>query len=72
MPQKVPVSVDPELDARLSKFVGAVELCINHSASHALNRSAICRLGIVEMLDRYEQTPSDVARKLGFFVMAQK
>lgn len=66
MAQKVPVTVDAELDARLAKFVVEVANCVRPSASRALDRSSICRLAIVEMLDRYERTPGKVAKKLGF------
>lgn len=72
MTQKVPVSVDPELEARLAKFVGAVGDCVRPSVSRALDRSSICRLAIVEMLDRYERTPSKIAKKLGFLTRAPK
>lgn len=72
MAQKVPVSVDVELEARLAKFVGAVGDCVRPAASRALDRSSICRLAIVEMLDRYERTPSKVAKKLGFLIRAPR
>ena len=72
MAQKVPVSVDVELEARLARFVGAVGQCVQPTATRALDRSSICRLAIVEMLDRYERTPNKVARKLGFLIQAPR
>ena len=72
MTEKIPVSVSAELKARVESFVGAVKGCTNSPASATLSSSTVCRMGIEELLERYERQPERVARKLGFSVRARK
>lgn len=62
---KVPVTLTPDLAVRLEAFVGTVARCVSPPAASALNRSAVCRVAIEELLERYEARPDRMARKLG-------
>lgn len=63
----VPVSaVSNETVVRLERLLHAVQRYLPASAHRAVDRSSLCRIGIEDLLARYEGAPDALAERLGY------
>lgn len=63
----VPVSaVSNETVARLERLLHAVQRYVPVPAQRDVDRSSLCRIGIEDLLARYEAAPDALAERLGY------
>ena len=66
---KIPISGVPErLAKRLQALVAATSAKVSAPASRAIDRSAVCRLAVEDLIDRYEKEPQALALRLGLSI----